>query len=187
MRLSLRPARPGGGHHRLCPHPRALMEPATRRRRPPPPREKHHAWVCGGPTQRERAGQDPPGKLCSWGGGGGDDRTGQREGAWALRGCGHGSGSRGRAGHGAPTRVAGGISQRWISSRGGGGSPDRPPQGFKEGKIILRERSAGARRWLRADGSGTSKVISSSNIAFLTHMVKSAWRQLGEVPVVTSV
>lgn len=48
-------------------------------------------------------------------------------------------------------------------------------------------RSAGARRWLRADGSGTSKVISSSNIAFLTHMVKSAWRQLGEVPVVTSV
>lgn len=186
MRLSLRPARPGGGHHRLCPHPRALMEPATRRVPPPPGKASRVGVRRSHAEGKSRAGS-------SWevvfrgGGGGGRHRTGQREGAWALRGCGHGSGSRGRAGHGAPTRVAGGISQRWISSRGGGGSPDRPPQGFKEGKIILRERSAGARRWLRADGSGTSKVISSSNIAFLTHMVKSAWRQLGEVPVVTSV
>lgn len=116
------------------------------------------------------------------------DSAGQQEGAWD-RAC------RGHAGHGAPTRVRqgipalGGAESRACPGEGAGNlltppslrltGEDNPP-GAERG-------SAGARRWLRADGSGTSKVISSSNIAFLTHMVKSAWRQLGEVPVVTSV
>lgn len=154
----------------------------------PPPREKHHAWVCGGPTQRERAGQDPPGKLCSGGGGGGDDTgLGSERGLGLCVGVGMGVGAVGVQGTGHPRVWQAGYPSAGSPPGGGGNLPTAPPQGFKEGKIILRERSAGARRWLRADGSGTSKVISSSNIAFLTHMVKSAWRQLGEVPVVTSV
>lgn len=74
-------------------------------------------------------------------------------------------GSRGHARQGEPTRVCGGLSQRWEGGRiithaqslgrvrGGGGSPHTPtphappdPQScFKEGKLILRERRGGAR------------------------------------------
>lgn len=80
------------------------------------------------------------------------------------------------------TRVSGGARRCLIPP---GGYSRSPRRALEEGLIILREGSGES--CLRADGSGTSKVISSSSIAFLTHMVKSAWRQLGEVPVVTSV
>lgn len=188
VRLSLRPGRAAPGRGGPAPGAPGPGSHGTSYPRLPPTGE----GITRGPEPAHgegRAGWDPPGKFPGRHVPRGVTVQGGETG---LRAC------RGSRRHTAPTRVSAGISQRWevpnhfpppLPGAGGplGDLPTPPPSCFKEGQIILRERSAGARRWLRADGSGTSKVISSSNIAFLTHMVKSAWRQLGEVPVVTSV
>lgn len=184
MRLSLRPARPGGG-----PSPALPPSPGSHgasHPSPPPPGKASRVGVRRSHAEgKSRAGS-------SWevvfrGGGTGGTGLGSERGLGLCVGVGMGVGAVGVQGTGHPRVWQAGYPSAGSPPGGGGNLPTAPPQGFKEGKIILRERSAGARRWLRADGSGTSKVISSSNIAFLTHMVKSAWRQLGEVPVVTSV
>lgn len=70
-----------------------------------------------------------------------------------------------------------------VSAAGGGDPSPRIAQGRSDVPGELA-RHCGLQP---ADRSGTSKVISSPNIAFLTHMVKSAWRQPGEIPVVPPV
>lgn len=129
MRLSLRPARPGGGHHRLCPHPRALMEPATRRVPPPPGKASRVGVRRSHAEGKSRAGS-------SWevvfrGGGGGDDTgLGSERGLGLCVGVGMGVGAVGVQGTGHPRVWQAGYPSAGSPPGGGGESPDRPPPRF---------------------------------------------------------
>ncbi|XP_071671918.1 uncharacterized protein [Patagioenas fasciata] len=153
--------RAGGGALPGCPRARARMEPAT-------PWRRHHAWACTGPTEREE-----PGRIRAWevsGEGrhvpGGmtvqGSKTGLRVDAcrwepWAYRA---------RSAHACVRRdiPAVGVCRIIIPPPPSAGGPwglsrqsPHPVLKREDNPPGAERRSAGARRWLRADGSGTSK------------------------------
>lgn len=140
MRLSLRPGRGSAGRGGPAPG-----EPRLAWSRPPP--GKASRVGLSRPHGEGRAGQDPPGKFLGRSiplgvgvrGFGCVTVQGSKRGL-CDRAC------RGRPGHGAPTRVRQGIPELGgAESLPWGGNLLSPPPCFKEGRIILRERSGGAR------------------------------------------